>query len=195
MPGETQIIAIGSSLGGLNACRKVLWSLPKKFPAAVLLAQHRQAESEPLLAGLLSSDNGMIALEPDDKTLVQPGYIYIAPANYHMMVEQSGLSIALSTDPPVRFARPSIDVLFESLASSVGRRAIAVVLTGASDDGARGAQSIKRAGGRVVVQSPESAESPVAPNATLARIRPDAILDVDHIAGLLCTWLMPNGAN
>jgi two-component system, chemotaxis family, protein-glutamate methylesterase/glutaminase len=192
MQGGPRIVAVGASLGGLAACRKVLWALPKAFPGAVVIAQHRRAESEPLLAGLLATDGGLPVLEPDDKTTLLPGHIYIAPANYHMLVEQSGTSIALSIDPPVRFARPSIDVLFESLAASVGRAAIAVVLTGASDDGARGAQAIKRVGGRVVVQTPDSAESAVAPNATLARIQPDAVLELESIPRLLCRWVEEN---
>jgi two-component system chemotaxis response regulator CheB len=111
-----------------------------------------------------------------------------------MLVEHGGRSIALSTDSAVRFARPSIDVLFESLAYSVGRDAIAIVLTGASDDGARGAEAVKRVGGRVLVQTPDSAESSVAPSASLARFTPDAVLDVEAMPGLLCTWLMPGAS-
>jgi two-component system chemotaxis response regulator CheB len=191
MQGTTTVVAIGASLGGLLACRRVLWALPKKFPAAVLIAQHRQAEGEPLLAGLLSSKDGLPVMEPDDKAPLIPGQVYVAPGNYHLLLERGAQSIALSTDPPVRFARPSIDVLFESVAAGVGRRAIAVVLTGASDDGAQGALAVKRAGGRVIVQSPETAESAVAPNATLARLKPDAVLGLDEIPVLLCKWLMP----
>lgn len=185
------VIGIGASLGGLSACRRLLWPLPRTFPAPLLLAQHRLAEGEPLLAGLLSREDGLSVLEPDDKTALELGTVYVAPSNYHMLVEHGGRSIALSTDSAVRFARPSIDVLFESLSQAVGRDAIAIVLTGASDDGARGAEAIKRAGGRVIVQTPESAESSVAPCATLARITPDAVLDVDAMPSLLCAWLMP----
>jgi two-component system chemotaxis response regulator CheB len=185
------VIGIGASLGGLNACRRLLWALPRSFPAPILLAQHRLAEGEPILAGLLTREDGLPVVEPDDKAPLAPGVVYVAPGNYHMLVELGGRSIALSTDAAVRFARPSIDVLFESLAHGVGRDAIGIVLTGASDDGARGAEAIKRAGGRVLVQTPESAESAVAPNAALARFRPDAVLDVDEMPGLLCSWLIP----
>lgn len=185
------VVGIGASLGGLNACRRLLWALPPTFPAPILLAQHRLAEGEPLLAGLLSQENGLPVFEPDDKAPLVPGTVYVAPGNYHMLLETGGRNVALSTDPPVRFARPSIDVLFESLAHSVGRDAIAIVLTGASDDGARGAEAVKRAGGRVLVQTPESAESSVAPNASLARFVPDAVLDVADMPSLLCAWLMP----
>jgi two-component system chemotaxis response regulator CheB len=165
--------------------------LPRGFPAAVLLAQHRLAEAEAILAGLLSRDDGLPVMEPDDKAPLEPGIVYVAPSNYHMMVERSGDRIALSTDAAVRHARPSIDVLFESVALSHGERAIGVVLTGASDDGARGALAIKRSGGRVIVQSPAQAESRVAPDATLGRLAPDAVLDVEDIAGTLCRWLLP----
>jgi two-component system, chemotaxis family, protein-glutamate methylesterase/glutaminase len=191
MQETTAVVAIGSSLGGLLACRKVLWGLPRTFPAAVLIAQHRQPEGEPLLAGLLSSKDGLPVIEPDDKAPLVAGQVYVAPGNYHLLLERGAQSIALSTDAPVRFARPSIDVLFESVAAGAGRRAIGVVLTGASDDGAQGAVAIKRAGGRVIVQSPHSAESAVAPNAALARVEPDAVLDLDEIPALLCKWLMP----
>lgn len=190
----TPVVAVGASLGGLNACRHVLWGLPRHFPAAVLIAQHRLAESPPLLAGLLSRDDGLVVVEPDDKAPLVLGTVYVAPSNYHMMVERSGDRIALSTEPAVRFARPSIDVLFESVAASHGARAIGVVLTGASDDGARGAEAIKAGGGRVIVQSPDQAESKVAPAAALARFTPDAVVDVEEIAGILCAWLLPNTA-
>lgn len=184
------VVAIGASLGGLAACRQVLWALPKTFPAAVLIAQHRLADGEALLAGLLAKMDGLTVIEPDDKAQLSTGTVYVAPGNYHMMVERNGGSIALSTEPAVRFARPSIDVLFESVAASFGPRAVAVVLTGASDDGARGAEAVKRAGGRVIVQTPAQAESRVAPDATLSRITPDAVLNVEQIAGLLCAWLL-----
>jgi two-component system, chemotaxis family, protein-glutamate methylesterase/glutaminase len=190
----TAVVAIGASLGGLAACRHVLWGLPRGFPAAVLLAQHRLAEAEPLLAGLLSREDGLPVVEPDDKARLEPGTVYVAPSNYHMMLERSGDHIALSTEGAVRHARPSIDVLFESIAISHGPRAIGVVLTGASDDGARGAQAIKRCGGRVIVQSPDQAESRVAPAAALHRLLPDAVLKVEEIAGVLCSWLLPSKA-
>src|SRR5687768_15000411 len=130
MPGAPTIVAIGSSLGGLSACRKVLWPLPRDFPAAILLAQHRQADGDSLLASLLTSETGLLASEPDDKEIILASHVYVAPANYHMLVERGGHNIALSTEPAVRYARPSIDVLFESVAASMGTRAIGVVLTG-----------------------------------------------------------------
>jgi two-component system chemotaxis response regulator CheB len=188
------VVGIGASLGGLNACRRLLWALPRAFPAPILLAQHRLADGEALLAGLLSKEGGLPVAEPDDKAPLVVGTVFVAPGNYHMLVEHGGRSIALSTDSAVRFARPSIDVLFESLAYSVGRDAIAIVLTGASDDGARGAEAVKRVGGRVLVQTPDSAESSVAPSASLARFTPDAVLDVEAMPGLLCTWLMPGAS-
>lgn len=186
------IVAVGASVGGLAACRSVLSGLPKAFPAAVLIAQHREAGAGSLLADLLGHETQLTVVEPDDKSPIHPGHVYVAPGNYHMLVERGGRNIALSTDAPVLFARPSIDVLFHSVAASVGPRSIAVVLTGASEDGAQGALAIKRAGGRLVVQTPETAESAVAPKATLALVRPDAVLDVETIPVLLCAWLMPS---
>ncbi|HEX6242552.1 MAG TPA: chemotaxis protein CheB [Polyangiales bacterium] len=194
MAGHTHVVAIGASLGGLAACRRLLWAMPPDFPAPLLLAQHRLAEAEPLLAELLRREGGLRVVEPDDKAPLEAGTVYVAPSNYHMMVERSGDRIALSTEGAVRYARPSIDVLFESVAVSHAHRAIGVVLTGASDDGARGAQAIKRGGGRVIVQTPAQAESAVAPQAALRRIEPDAVIDVEEIAGVLCRWLLPRPA-
>ena len=192
MSQVSTIIAIGASLGGLAACREVLWRLPSSFPAPILIAQHRAPQSEPILASLLSSEHGLPVVEPDDKAPILPGHAYVAPGNYHMLVEHGGATIALSTDPRVRHARPSIDVLFESLASSVGARSVAVLLTGASDDGARGALSVRNAGGKVIVQNPEQAESSVAPLAALKLLQPDAVLDVEKIAERLCQWVSPD---
>lgn len=156
-----------------------------------MIAQHRQTDSEPILAGLLTGGHGLVVVEPDDKTPIFAGHVYVAPSDYHMLVEQGGSHVALSVDPPVRHSRPSIDVLFESIASSVGQKAIAVILTGASDGGARGAFAIKQAGGRVIVQTPLPAESQVAASAVLKRVKPDAMEDLENIAGRLCSWLLP----
>jgi two-component system chemotaxis response regulator CheB len=122
-------------------------------------------------------------IEPEDKLPLQPGHVYLAPSDYHLLVEHGWL--ALSVDPPVQYARPSIDVLFESLADAYGPRAVGVMLTSASADGAEGAAAIKRAGGRVLVQEPGSAESPVGPRAVIARTPVDAVLPLEQLPGAL----------
>ena len=186
---QTQVlVGVGASLGGLSACRRVLAGLSADLPAAVLIAQHRRPDGLSTLADLLASECALPVVEPDDKTPIAPGAVYLGPADYHIAVERDGGHIALSTEPKVNYARPSIDLLFDSIAVSVRARGMAVVLTGASHDGARGALAVKRAGGRVLVQDPDEAESAVCPRAALALLQPDAVLRLDQIALAVTEW-------
>lgn len=185
---QVQVVAIGASTGGLQAFQTILWSLPESFPAALLLVQHRMAEVESRLVELLRKQCRLPVIEPDDKEPILGGSVYLAPAGYHMLAEAS--AIALSTDPPVSFARPSIDALFESVADAFGDRAVGVVLTGANHDGAAGAKAIKDAGGRVLVQDPKDAVSPELPRAVLGVMRPDGVLPLSAIADQLVEWCM-----
>jgi two-component system chemotaxis response regulator CheB len=147
------------------------------------MVQHRRADEESRLVMLLQRYTSLTVVEPEDKDPLQKDHVYVAPAGYHLLVERDSLSLSL--DAPVIFARPSIDVLFESVADSFGERAVAVMLTGSNEDGAAGAVAVKRAGGRVYVQNPKTAESPAAPRAVLAVVQPDAVLDLPALAGLL----------
>jgi two-component system chemotaxis response regulator CheB len=169
-----KLVAIGSSLGGLHALRQLLEPLPAGFRPPVVVAQHRRADADSRLSDLLSTTCALPVLEPEDKEPLTPGRVYIAPANYHVVVTREAL--LLTVDPPVCFARPSIDVLFESAAEAFGPALVAIVLTGANEDGAAGARAVKRTGGRVLVQDPAEAESPVAPRAAIARTTVDAVL-------------------
>jgi two-component system, chemotaxis family, protein-glutamate methylesterase/glutaminase len=178
-----KLVAIGSSLGGLAALRQVLEPLPAGFRPAVALAQHRRADADTRLADLLGASCALPVLEPEDKEPLTGGRIYVAPANYHLLVTPELL--LLTVDPPVWFARPSIDVLFESVAEAFGPAAVAIVLTGANEDGAAGAQAVKRAGGTVLVQDPADAESPVAPRAAIANGAADAVLPLQALAARL----------
>jgi two-component system, chemotaxis family, protein-glutamate methylesterase/glutaminase len=175
-----EVVAIGASLGGLSAIETLLEALPKTFPAAVVIVQHRRADGDSRLLELLRGHSVLPVSEPEDKQPLQPGNVYLAPPNYHMLVERGLLS--LSIDPPVAFARPSMDVLFESVADAYGPRAVAVVLTGSNRDGAAGAAAIKRHGGVVLVQDPSSAEAPETPNAAIAATRVDAVLGLPALA-------------
>jgi two-component system chemotaxis response regulator CheB len=177
---ESEIVGVGASLGGLDALETLFGALPPDFACPIVLVQHRMPQVEGLLVELLQGYSARRVVEPEDKDPIEPGHIYLAPPNYHLLVERGFFS--LSVDPPVSFARPSIDVLFESLADSYGRGALGVVLTGSNKDGASGAAAIKRAGGRVLVQDPRTAESPVAPLAVLAATEVDAVLDLKRMA-------------
>jgi two-component system, chemotaxis family, protein-glutamate methylesterase/glutaminase len=181
----TPIVALGASLGGLRALSTILGCAPPELGAALLVAQHRRADAEPLLAQLLARACALPVRDACDKQPVQPAKVYVAPSDYHLLVEDDGRHLALSTEGPVHHARPSIDVLLQSLAASRCELRIAVLLTGASHDGARGAELVQRAGGLVVVQAPDEAESPVLPRAVLARMAPDAVLPLAEIGPYL----------
>jgi two-component system, chemotaxis family, protein-glutamate methylesterase/glutaminase len=183
---KCEIVAIGASLGGLLAVQTLLRGIPKDFGATLVLAQHRRADPGSLLTNLLAKHCVLPVLEPEDKTPIERDCVYVAPSDYHMLVEDGHL--ALSVDPPVCYARPSIDVLFESVADSYGPAAVGVMLTNSNEDGAAGAKAIKRAGGRIIVQDPDTAESPVGPKAVLASTEVDAVLPIESIARALVQW-------
>lgn len=187
-----RVIALGSSRGGLNALRTILAELPEAFPAPLLIAQHRSADGATRLVELLQLHSRLRVVEPDDKDPIAPGHAYVAPADYHMLAEPGW--IALSTEPPISFARPSIDALFESVAHSYGSGAVAVVLTSSNHDGVDGALAVRDAGGSVLVEDPASAESPVLPSAVIARLTPNAVVPLSDIAGTLVDWCEPESA-
>ncbi|MBI3736388.1 chemotaxis protein CheB [Candidatus Sumerlaeota bacterium] len=181
MTPPARLIVIGTSLGGLNALRVVLGGLPADFPFPVAALQHRGRGNEGLLSELLQEKCAMPVREAFDKETILPGRVYLAPADYHLLIE--GDHFALSTDEPVRYCRPSIDLLFETAADSFGAGAIGVILTGANNDGADGSRRIKEKGGVVVVQNPQSAECPIMPEAAIASAH--QILELHEIAGYL----------
>jgi two-component system chemotaxis response regulator CheB len=174
-----QVVVVGSSWGGLNALRVVLGSLPEGFEAAICVAQHRSAEDEDAgLAGLLDVGTALSVRDADDKDELRSGEVLLAPPGYHMLVEPG--SVALSLDPPVRYSRPSIDVLFESAADAYRERTVGVVLTGANADGAAGLRRVHDRGGHALVQDPADAERPEMPRAALAAV-PAAAVALDEI--------------
>jgi two-component system chemotaxis response regulator CheB len=174
-----RIVVVGTSAGGLRALEAVLGGLPGGFAAPIVCVQHRSKDSTDAFASLLATNTALPVREPDDdEPLTAPG-VYLAPPDYHVLVEPG--HIVLSTDDPVCFSRPSIDVLFESAADAYGPNVVAVLLTGANADGAKGLTRVKRAGGVAIVQDPRSAESPEMPAAAIAATAVDRILSLDAI--------------
>jgi len=160
------LVVIGTSLGGLQALQVVLQGVVPGFPRPIAIVQHRVKSAESGLRQLLQRGCAVPILEPEDKDALAPGHVYLAPADYHLLVEAE--VVALSTEAPVNYARPSIDMLFESAAASFGAAVIGIVLTGSNEDGARGARQILNAGGRVLIQDPATAESRIMPQAALS---------------------------
>ena len=179
-------VVIGGSAGALEALYGVLPMLPARFMPPVVIVMHQLSSGPSLLPGLFAVRCAMPVHEAEDKLPVQPGHLYLAPPDYHLLLEQDpdvpdGVRLALSVAPPVRFSRPSIDVLFESAAVAWRARALGVLLSGANDDGARGLATIRAAGGQAWVQSPESATVGTMPQEAIARGAADRILNLEAI--------------
>jgi len=166
---STHLVAIGASWGGLDTLRPILQHLPGELHAAVVVAQHRAPESHrTAFRDLLGAVTHLNVVEADDKDELRDGTVYVAPPDYHLLIEDN--TIALSTDGPVLYARPSIDVMFETAAEAYRTRCIGVVLTGANDDGSRGLARIVELGGTAIVQAPATATRDEMPLAALAAV-------------------------
>jgi len=179
-----EIVAVGASWGGLNALERVLEGLPADFGPALVIAQHRSADATAAgLGSLLARHAGRPVQEAADKDPIVAGGIYLAPADYHLLVEPGHFS--LSVEDRVHHARPSVDVLFESVADAYRERAVGIVLTGANRDGAAGLARIKQLGGVAIVQDPAEAEAGTMPEAAIRATEADAILSLGEIAPFL----------
>lgn len=183
-------VVIGVSTGGVSALKFLLGSLPKDFPVPVLIVTHITPDSDDALAKLLDTLCAIRVKEADEQEYAVPGTVYLAPANYHLLVERGG-AMTFSIDPPVNFARPSVDVLFESAAEVFGPALIGIVLTGAGSDGSRGLQTIKRCGGTAIVQEPADAEISAMPRSALQAVHADYTACLHDIPHLLMKLLVP----
>ncbi|WP_395748324.1 chemotaxis protein CheB [Prosthecobacter sp.] len=179
-----QALVIGGSAGAVSALLQLLPVLPADFPLAVMVVIHLPPEDNGALAGFLNSQCQMRVKEAEDKEPVVPGVVCLAPAGYHLLVEPD-FHLSLSQDDPVLFSRPSIDVLFESAADAYGSSLAAVILTGASADGAQGLHAVHRAGGRTFVQEPSTAAAPIMPQAALDACPDAQSLPLSQLAGVL----------
>jgi len=178
LEADSKIVVIGASTGGLKALQTLLSALTSEFPLPIAIAQHRGADSESLIR-FLGGSSRLPVKEPEDKEPIEAGNVYLAPRDYHLLIDDG--SFALSTESPVAYARPSIDVLFESASDQYQDRVIGVILTGANRDGARGLQKIKAAGGLAIVESPDSAKCREMPDAAIAITAVDWVLPLEEI--------------
>ena len=185
------LVCIGASWGGLTALGRVLADLPAELDIPIAIAQHRHPDSqEGTLAELLQAQTNRVVFDVEDKMAIEPRHVYVAPPNYHLLVERG--SFALSVDERIRFARPSIDVLFETAADAYGAGVIGIILTGANDDGAHGLTRIKAAGGVALIQDPLGATRRTMPDAAIAATAADAILPLEDIGNFIYgLWVTP----
>jgi two-component system chemotaxis response regulator CheB len=184
------IVVVGTSWGGLAALRTLVSGLPESFQMAVVLVQHRHKDSDHLLRTLLQERTTLDVCEVEDKMPLEHGRIYIAPPDYHTLIEPGHFS--LSTEAPVRYSRPSIDVAFQSAADSYGHRAVGVVLTGANADGSDGLKRISDRGGMAIVQDPATAESTNMPAAAISAVPRARVMTLEDLVRFIGT--LPAGA-
>lgn len=173
------VVAVGTSWGGLSAMATLLGGLPEDFPIPIVIVQHRGKDSNQLLSQLLQDSTALSVCEIEDKDVLEAGRVHVAPADYHVLLEYGYASLTI--EEPVRFSRPSIDVMFDSAANTYGERAIGVVLTGANEDGSRGLAHIVERGGRALVQDPKTAEVPIMPQAAMRAVPSAEVLPLDKL--------------
>jgi two-component system chemotaxis response regulator CheB len=177
-------VVIGSSAGGMEALRIILSALPEDFSIPVIIVQHLNIQSESYLTEYLKRFCKLRVKEIEDKEIAVSGYVYLAPPNYHILIEKDE-SFTLNVEERVCYARPSIDVLFETAADTFGGSLIGIILTGANKDGSYGLTKIKERGGTAIVQDPETAEVPTMPKAAIELASVDYILKLEEIGRLL----------
>ncbi len=177
-------IVIGSSAGGLNALKSIIHALSPAFEMPIIITQHTSPNSESYLAKFLNQQTHLTVKEVDGGEKILKSHIYIAPPNFHLLVEED-FSLSLTVDEKVNFSRPSIDILFETAALAYKQNVIGIILTGANNDGASGIEYIKKYGGFTIAQSPLTADVPTMPQAAIDTGYVDKILNLNEIAQFL----------
>lgn len=180
---DIALIVIGTSWGGLEALGVIVRGLPGSFPIPLVAVQHRSRDARPMLAELLQQSTELKVSEAEDKDFLSPGHLLLAPPDYHLLIEDSFIS--LDTGPQVKYSRPSIDVTLISAAETYGSRVAGLVLTGANDDGAAGLRRIADRGGLAMVEDPTTATSVVMPAAALRAVPQARVLTLADIPAAL----------
>jgi two-component system chemotaxis response regulator CheB len=181
-----RFIGVGASAGGVEAVGQLLRELPAAFRAPIAVVVHVPADRDSALPAMFARRCALRVEEAEDKVIAVPGTVYFAPPDYHVLVERDG-RLALSNEAPVHYSRPSIDVLFESVAHAFGARALGILLSGANADGAEGLARIRSLGGITWVQAPASARVPTMPEAALA-LAAHPVLDPAQMGRALAAW-------
>jgi two-component system chemotaxis response regulator CheB len=189
-----ELVCIGASWGGLQAVGQVLSDFPEEIDLPIVIAQHRHPDSqERTLGELLQLQIDRPVQDVEDKMAIEPRQVYVTPPDYHVLIQRG--SFALSLDERVQYARPSIDVMFESAADAYGAGVIGIILTGANEDGARGLARIKRQGGVALIQDPAGAIRRTMPDAAIAATVADAVLPLEEIGKFVYgLWVAPSRA-
>ena len=181
---KIEAVVIGASSGGLKALQEICGNLDKSFSKPVIIVQHIHAHADGFMVWHLNSISPVKVKEAEDKEKLEKGIIYVAPANYHIMIDD-GSVISLTTDERINYSRPSIDVLFESAAEVFQDQLVGVILTGANDDGTEGMRLIKQSGGMTIIQDPQTAEVRTMPESVFRQMQVDHILSLKEISEFL----------
>jgi two-component system chemotaxis response regulator CheB len=176
---DCKVLIIGGSAGSLDLLVKLL-PLVQKISFAMVIVLHRKSGEDSTLEELIAVKAKIPVKAVEDKTQLLPGYIYIAPADYHLLFEKNN-QLSLDTSEKINYSRPSIDVAFESAADAYGNALAAILLSGANADGTEGLKAVKNSGGVIAVQNPETAEMPFMPQNAIGNLMPDFVLDFDGL--------------
>ncbi|MFO7896337.1 MAG: chemotaxis protein CheB [Candidatus Cloacimonadales bacterium] len=177
-------IAIGASAGGIQALNYLLAALPTQISTSIIIVEHLAAEQNEILIDIFNRQTANPVLFAEDKMPLEAGKIYVAPPNFHLLMEDAA-TFALSVDQKVNYSRPSIDVFLESAAAVFGKNLLAIILTGANNDGSAALEMIKQMHGTTIAQAPAEAEYKAMPTAAIATGKIDHVLDLAKIATLL----------
>ena len=179
-----EAIVIGVSSGGMNALKNLFSRLPKNFSIPIIILQHIGAHSDNQWINILNKTINIVIKEAEEKEKIESGSAYVSPPNYHLLIERNK-TFSFTIDERVNYARPSIDVLFESAAEAYKSKLIGIILTGSNTDGTNGMKRIKECGGLAIAQDPETAESSYMPASAIAAVKMDYILSLQGISDLL----------
>ncbi len=181
--GDFDVVALGASAGGFNALSRLLGPLPEGLGSSILVVQHLSPDYRSVLAELLERKTSLHVHQASDGEKIIPGVVYVAAPNLHLLAEAG--AVRLLRTPAVHHSRPSIDLLFESVAVNYGQRAIGIVLSGSGRDGAAGIQAIKAAGGTTMAEDPATSEFSSMPYAAIATGCVDIVLPIARMAKTL----------
>ncbi|OCB73367.1 chemotaxis protein CheB [Flavobacterium piscis] len=179
-----KVVIIGGSAGSLNALMQILPDLSQLNGFAVVIVLHRKSTDDQTLEELIALKSSITVKIVEDKVPLVPGYIYVAPSNYHLLFEKND-TLSLDISEKINYSRPSIDVSFESASEIYGEALVGILLSGSNTDGTYGLKAIKAAGGTIVVQNPTVAEMPFMPHNAILNTNPDFVLDNQEILELL----------
>jgi two-component system chemotaxis response regulator CheB len=185
---QFDLVALGASAGGIKALEVILSGMPADFPIPILIVQHLGPGHRSLMAEILQRCSKLRVTEAVNDEAIRPSVVYIAPPNKHMLVDDG--KISLTSTAFVNFSRPSIDLLFESVAATYADRSIGVILSGTGRDGAMGIKAIKEKGGTTIAQDMRTSRHWGMPQAAIATGMVDLVLPIEEITPAIIALIM-----